>query len=92
MFKQINYILIVLCSYLMISCATTYKFGEPYNAGRATQIVIGKSTKSDILNYFGDPWKTGIANGNMVFIYCYKEIVFHHDDSVDQNGNTLIIE
>ena len=92
MLKQINFIMIVLVSWLILSCATTYKLGKPYTTEHVSKIVIGKTTESDILTYFGDPWKTGIANGNVVYIYCYEEIIFHHDDSVDQNGNTLIIE
>jgi len=36
--------------------------------------------------------KIGILNGNVVYTYCYEEIVFHLNDSVDKIGNTLIIE
>jgi hypothetical protein len=90
--KNINLILTLLISGLIVSCATTYKLGKPYPAEQVSNIVIGKTTEGDIISYFGYPWKTGIINGNAVYTYCYEEIVFYYDDSVDKNGNTLIIE
>jgi hypothetical protein len=92
MLKIVNLILAVCLSGLIISCATTYKIGKPYASENVSKIVIGKTSQSDIISYFGDPWKTGILNGNVVYTYCYEEIVFYHDDSVDKNGNTLVIE
>jgi ribosomal protein S17E len=92
MLKLSNLIIIVLVVGLFTFCATTYKIGKQYSTEHVTKIIIGKTSENDIITFFGDPWKTGILNGNVVFTYCYEEIVFHHNDSVDKNGNTLIIE
>ena len=92
MLKLTNLIILVLISGLLLFCATTYKIGKQYSTEHVENITIGKTSEKDILSFFGDPWKTGIINGNVVYTYCYEEIVFHHDDSIDKNGNTLIIE
>jgi len=84
--------LIVLVAGLLISCATVYKFGKRYSSENVTKIIIGKTSEKDVRSYFGDPWKIGILNGHTVYTYCYEEIVFNRDDSVERNGNTLIIE
>ena len=92
MLKLSNLIIIVLVVGLFTFCATTYKIGKQYSTEHVAKIIIGKTSENDIITFFGDPWKIGILNGNVVYTYCYEEIVFHHDDSVDKNGNTLIIE
>ena len=92
MLKLSNLIIIVLVMGLFTFCATTYKIGKQYSTEHVPKIVIGKTSEKDIIIFFGDPWKTGISNGNIVYTYCYEEIVFHQDDSIDKNGNTLIIE
>jgi outer membrane protein assembly factor BamE (lipoprotein component of BamABCDE complex) len=84
--------IIVLVVGLFFSCATTYKIGKPYSTDHVAKIIIGKTSATDVRSLFGDPWKTGIFNGNVVYSYCYEEYVFHRDDSVEKNGNTLIIE
>jgi len=92
MIRLNNVIMIVFVAVLLNSCATTYKIGKQYATEHVAKIIIGKTSENDILSYFGDPWKIGIMNGNTVYTYCYEEIVFNHDNSVDNNGNTLIIE
>ena len=81
-----------LAAGLLTSCATSYKYGMPYASDNVSEIIIGKTSESDVLHLFGNPFKTGIINGHIVYTYCYEEIVFHHDDTIDQSGNTLIIE
>ena len=85
-------IIIVLVAAFLNSCATTYIIGKQYSTENVTRIIIGKTSEKDIISFFGDPWKIGILNGNVVYTYCYEEIVFNYDDSVEKNGNTLIIE
>jgi outer membrane protein assembly factor BamE (lipoprotein component of BamABCDE complex) len=85
------FIIVFVCG-LITSCATTYKIGKQFATEDVVQIVIGETSPSDIISFFGDPWRTGIFNGNIVYTYCYEEVVFNHDDSVDKKGNTLIIE
>jgi len=85
-------IIIVLVAGLISSCATTYRIGMPYPSENVSKIEIGKTSEKDIISYFGDPWKTGILNGNVFYTYRYEEFVFHHDDSIENIGNTLMIE
>ena len=92
MLKQMYVLLIVLLAILLASCATTYKLGKHYATENVSQIVIGETTEKDVVALFGSPWKTGLLNGHIVYTYCYAEIVFYHDDSVEKNGNTLVIE
>jgi hypothetical protein len=54
--------------------------------------MIAKTTEQDIIAFFGDPWKIGILNGNVVYTYCYEEVVFQRDDSIEKRGDTLVIE
>lgn len=83
---------IVLVAAFLNSCATTYKIGRQYSFENVARIIIGETSENEILNFFGDPLKMGLLNGNIVYTYSYEEIVFNHDDSIDNNGNTLIIE
>ena len=92
MFKLSNIVMIMLLSLFLSYCATTYKIGKQFSTEHVASITIGKTTEKDIIAFLGDPWKTGISNGNVVYSYCYEEVVFQFDDSVERNGNTLIIE
>jgi outer membrane protein assembly factor BamE (lipoprotein component of BamABCDE complex) len=92
MSKLTNLIILLLIFGLFTFCATTYKIGKQYSTEHVSRIIIGETSETDIITLFGDPWKTGILNGNIVYTYCYEEIVFYNDDSVDKRGNTLIIE
>ena len=92
MLKLTNLIIIVLAAGLLNFCATTYTLGKQYSTENVVKIIIGKTSEDDIRSYFGDPWKTGIINGNNVYTYSYEEVIFNHDDSVERNGHTLIIE
>ena len=85
-------ILVTLTAGVLISCATTYRYGAPYDSENVTKIVVGKTSEQDVRHFFGKPLKTGLVNGHTVYTYCYEEIVFNQDDSVERNGNTLVIE
>ena len=81
----------------MIGCSTTYELGRRFNAQNSQKIVIGTSTKQDIISMFGNPHKKGLANGNSVFVYTHELIKFTpnmfgtHKD-IAKKGNTLVIE
>lgn len=92
MFSKTNLLLILSISGLLISCATTYKIGRNYPVEHVGKISIGQTNENDIRLLFGEPWRTGISNGNIVYTYCYEELVFHHDDTIDRIENTLVVE
>lgn len=92
MFRKTQLLLILITTGLLVSCATTYKIGRNYPVEHVGKISIGQTNVSEILSLFGTPWKTGISNGNIVYTYCYEELVFRHDDTIDRIENTLVVE
>ena len=92
MLKIITYFASLSCIMFFTGCATTYKIGNKFEVVNVKQIEIGTTTLEQILTMFGDPWRKGISNGNIVYTYTDEEITFHLDDTVNKKGNTLIIE
>jgi hypothetical protein len=65
--------LFVLCL-LDVGCATV---GRSFPAERVQSIVIGETTKSDLLGRFGRPYRRGIEDGDSTWTYLhYKFRVF----------------
>ncbi len=64
-----NYIgLIILVGIILLSggCGTA---GKSFNASKIGSIVNGTTTRSDIKKIFGEPFKTGIQNGQPIWVY-----------------------
>jgi outer membrane protein assembly factor BamE (lipoprotein component of BamABCDE complex) len=77
---------------LFFGCSTVYKFGKEFDLSNISKIKVGTTTKQEILSYFGQPFKKGIANGDEVFYYANELIIFDRDRTVKKEGNTLLIE
>ena len=92
MLKGSKLVIMVLISGFLFSCSTTYKIGKQYSTEHVSKIEIGTTSESDIKSFFGNPWKKGILNGNLVYTYSYEEIVFRRNNAVEKTGNTLIVE
>lgn len=75
-----------------LSCATVYEVGEVFETQNIDKIEVGKTHQTDIVSMFGEPWRQGLSNGKDVFIYSHEKVIFRQDDSVDRQGNTLVIE
>lgn len=43
--------------------------GRPFPVKQVRQIEIGATTKTEIRQMFGDPWRTGIENGFRTWTY-----------------------
>lgn len=43
--------------------------GRPFPVKQVRQIEIGKTTRTDIRQMFGDPWRTGIEDGFKTWTY-----------------------
>ncbi|MDE2140984.1 MAG: outer membrane protein assembly factor BamE [Elusimicrobia bacterium] len=43
--------------------------GKPFPADRVSSIVIGKTTQTEILAVYGQPFRTGIDDGNPAWTY-----------------------
>ena len=64
-----NYIwLVIIVGIILISngCGTV---GKSFNTSKVESIVNGVTTRSDIEKMFGKPFKTGIQNGQPIWVY-----------------------
>ena len=64
-----NYIgIIILVGIILLSggCGTA---GKSFNTSKIGSIVNGTTTQSDIKKIFGKPFKTGIQNGQPIWVY-----------------------
>ena len=64
-----NYIgIIILVGIILLpgGCGTA---GKSFNTSKIESIVNGTTTRSDIKKIFGEPFKTGIQNGQPIWIY-----------------------
>ena len=64
-----NYIgLIIFVGIILLpsGCGTA---GKSFNASKIGSIVNGTTTRSDIKKIFGEPFKTGIQNGQPIWVY-----------------------
>jgi outer membrane protein assembly factor BamE (lipoprotein component of BamABCDE complex) len=92
MFKILPKFSIPLFAFLIFGCSTVYKIGKEFDLTNISKIKIGITTQQDIINYFGQPYRKGIANGDEVFYYTYEQIIFEKDRNVKKEGNSLLIE
>lgn len=63
-----NILFVLLTSAVFTGCMTV---GQPLPDKPQTEIVINKTTKSQIQDTFGNPWRTGVDNGNTTWSYLY---------------------
>ena len=64
-----NYIgIIILVGIVLLpgGCGTV---GKSFDTSKVESIVNGTSTRSDIKKIFGEPFKTGIQNGQPIWVY-----------------------
>ena len=64
-----NYIgLVFVVGIISISngCGTV---GKNFNTSKVENIVNGTTTRSDVKKMFGEPFKTGIQNGQPIWVY-----------------------
>ena len=64
-----NYIgIIILVGIILLpgGCGTA---GKSFDTSKVESIVNGTSTRSDIKKIFGEPFKTGIQNGQPIWVY-----------------------
>lgn len=58
--------------------------GQEFAASRVPEIKIGQTTKHDIGEMFGTPWRTGMEDGRQTWTYgIYKYALFGATDSQD---------
>ena len=60
--------------FLMAGCATV---GKDFPASQVTALQIGKTTRDEVREIFGAPWRTGIEDGRRTWTYGkYKYSLF----------------
>jgi outer membrane protein assembly factor BamE (lipoprotein component of BamABCDE complex) len=58
---------ILISVFLIVSgCAT---IGKDFSSENISRIETGKTTKQDIQDMFGEPWRTGVENGSKTWTY-----------------------
>lgn len=57
---------IFLCVLLLSACMT---IGREFPVNLVARIEIGKTTRGQIVEMFGTPWRTGIEDGKKVWTY-----------------------
>jgi len=67
---------LLLSLILISSCSSFYVIGEDFDESKVNSLSIGKTTKSDVLQIFGEPYDKGQINESTVFIYSYEENEF----------------
>ncbi|WP_292256999.1 outer membrane protein assembly factor BamE [Marinospirillum sp.] len=58
--------LLLLLSVAMVGCATV---GQPYAEHKVPEIKVGETTRAQIQQMFGNPWRTGSESGQQTWTY-----------------------
>ena len=73
---------------LALGCLTV---GEDFAVGRVSHIQIGKTTQQEVRQMLGEPWRTGLEDGQRTWTYGYykynllgasqtRDLVVRYDD------------
>lgn len=61
-----------------------FSVGQEFAGSRVPEIKIGKTSKQEITDIFGIPWRTGMEDGRTTWTYgIYKYSLFGADDTQD---------
>lgn len=66
---------------LLAGCATV---GQDFATHNVEEIKIGETTRDDIQEMFGDPWRTGVEDGKRTWSYGkYRYSLFDDAETTD---------
>ena len=65
--------LIIFIGIILILDGCSGTVGKNFNASKAQGITNGTTTKLDIKKMFGAPFKTGVQNGQPLWVYEYNQ-------------------
>lgn len=78
--------LLALASFLVFSgCA---RVGKDFDLATVNKVQNGKTTRSEIEQLFGAPFKTGIQNGDPMWTYEYNE---YHSLGQDFSKDLIVV-
>ncbi|TGN38968.1 outer membrane protein assembly factor BamE domain-containing protein [Marinobacter confluentis] len=82
--KRIQSVRVILIGFfmtLLVGCATV---GKDFATHNVDQIEVGETTRSDIQEMFGEPWRTGIEDGKRTWTYGkYRWSAFGEAETTD---------
>ncbi|SFC21086.1 SmpA / OmlA family protein [Marinospirillum celere] len=72
---------IALLSLFLTACASV---GKPYAEHKVEDIQVGETTRAEIEEMFGAPWRTGLESGKTTWTYGhYRYRLFSDDQTSD---------
>ncbi len=79
----------ILCwSLSLIGCVT----GRPFDMSLKDQIVKGKTTREEVVELFGDPYKSTKSPGGIEAMeYYHKKRTMLNESTREQQGSTVVI-
>ena len=66
---------------IVLNLAGCGTIGNNFNASKAKNIVNGISTPEDIKIMFGEPFKTGVQNGQPIWVYEHNRYHLINDNT-----------
>lgn len=74
-------LLLLVLSLLISACASV---GQPYAEHKVEEIQIGETTRAQIEEMFGPPWRIGLESGQTTWTYGhYRYSLFGNDQTSD---------
>lgn len=87
LFLNRNRRLVTLCISLLLGTVPLtgcFTVGQEFAGSRVPEIKIGHTTRQEITELFGRPWRTGMEDGRTTWTYgIYKYSLFGADDTQD---------
>jgi hypothetical protein len=80
--------LLILCVFIFFSsCTTVYITGRNFDDTNVPALTTGKTTETEVVQMFGEPFNRGLIDQYRVFIYSYEENEFP-----EHSGNEIYID
>lgn len=80
---MIKFIILLAGILLLSNCATV---GKPFEFKGPKSIINGKTTQSQIISTYGEPFRVGYENGDLKWTFGYYQYkLFGNSDSKDLN-------
>jgi len=73
-----------ILAFLLAGCIT---MGRSFDTKLVPTLVVGKTTQSEIRNQFGEPYRTGLENGDLTWTYLH----YHFSVLGDQRTTDLYV-
>jgi hypothetical protein len=67
--REVKSLKILLVAVLLLGLCGCATIGREFAVGAVAQIKIGVTTSDEIRTLFGEPWRTGIEDGNKTWTY-----------------------